>query len=178
MSTHSALETSVWRSNSPEETMAAGAELGALLRPGIVVGLTGDFGAGKTCFTKGIARGAGAIDPCDVTSPSFVLLNRYDGRYRIFHFDCYRLRNTVEFIDAGFYDCVKEGIVVVEWADALAEDIRSGFMDVRFEIVGERERTIAMTCHEDAHAVVARDLRKRSSVNNFHVKSVCKGKDV
>ena len=119
-------------SNSAEETEALGAELAVRLRPGDVVAYTGDLGAGKTAFTRGIARGLGI--PEGVTSPTFTIVNEYEGgRLPLFHFDLYRLGDPEELFDIGW-----GGVCAVEWsenvADALEDepirvDIRRGEHD-------------------------------------------------
>ena len=93
-------------SNSAEETEALGAELAVRLRPGDVVAYTGDLGAGKTAFTRGIARGLGI--PEGVTSPTFTIVNEYEGgRLPLFHFDLYRLGDPEELFDIGW---VRRGV--------------------------------------------------------------------
>jgi tRNA threonylcarbamoyladenosine biosynthesis protein TsaE len=84
-----------------------------------VVLLFGELGAGKTVFAKGIASGAGVRDIHRVCSPSFTLVNIYDGRHRIFHIDLYRLEREAEVQDLGWEDYLGEGIVIVEWAEKL-----------------------------------------------------------
>ena len=125
-------------SNSVEETEALGMELAARLRPGDIVAYTGDLGAGKTAFTRGIARGLGI--PEGVTSPTFTIVNEYEGgRLPLFHFDMYRLGDSEELFDIGWEDCLaRGGVCAVEWsenvADALEDepirvDIRRGEHD-------------------------------------------------
>lgn len=125
-------------SNSVEETEALGAALAARLRPGDVVAYTGDLGAGKTAFTRGIARGLGI--PEWVTSPTFTIVNEYEGgRLPLFHFDMYRLGDPEELFDIGWEDYLaRGGVCAVEWsenvADALEDepirvDIRRGEHD-------------------------------------------------
>src|SRR4030065_741767 len=84
--------------DSPDETQLVGTKLAGLLEPGIVIGLSGELGAGKTCFTKGVALGLD-VDEKVVTSPTFVLMNTYKGKYPIRHFDCYRLAEGNEIFE-------------------------------------------------------------------------------
>lgn len=125
-------------SNNMEETEALGMELAARLRPGDIVAYTGDLGAGKTAFTRGIARGLGI--PEGVTSPTFTIVNEYEGgRLPLFHFDMYRLGDSEELFDIGWEDYLaRGGVCAVEWsenvADALEDepirvDIRRGEHD-------------------------------------------------
>lgn len=112
--------------NTPEETESLGEQLGALLQPGTVLAYTGDLGAGKTAFTRGLARGLGICE--QVTSPTFTLVNEYEtGRVPLFHFDMYRLGSSDELFDIGWEDYLaRGGICAVEWSenveDALDED--------------------------------------------------------
>ena len=125
-------------SNSAEETEALGAELAVRLRPGDVVAYTGDLGAGKTAFTRGIARGLGNVGR--VTSPTFTIVNEYEGgRLPLFHFDMYRLGSAEELFDIGWEDYLdRGGVCAVEWSenvddalddDAIRVDIRRGEHD-------------------------------------------------
>ena len=94
--------------NSPEETEELGERLGRALSPGDVVAFTGDLGAGKTAFTRGIARGLGIGDR--VTSPTFAIVNEYEGgRLPLFHFDMYRLTSSDELFDIGWEDYLARG---------------------------------------------------------------------
>lgn len=124
-------------SNSVEETEALGANLAQQLPGGTVIAFTGDLGAGKTAFVRGLAKGLG-ID-ARVTSPTFTIVNEYDGGIRpLFHFDLYRLNDADELFDIGWEDyLVRGGICAVEWserAEAMIED------SVRVEITrGEHD---------------------------------------
>ena len=132
--------------NSADETEALGQRLGEVLQPGAVVAYTGDLGAGKTAFTRGLARGLGIRDR--VTSPTFDIVNEYEsGRMPLFHFDMYRLGSSDELFDIGWEDYLaRGGVCAVEWSenvdDALDEDtIR---VDIR-RGEGEEQRRILLT---------------------------------
>ena len=127
-------------SNSAQETEALGERLAAVLRPGDVVAYTGDLGAGKTAFTRGLARGLGVPDR--VTSPTFTIVNEYEGgRLPLFHFDLYRMESPEELFDIGWEDYLaRGGVCAVEWSEhaegAFEEepiwvDIRRGADDVQ-----------------------------------------------
>ena len=107
-------------SNSVAETEELGAQLAARLRPGDVVAYTGDLGAGKTAFTRGIARGLGI--PERVTSPTFTIVNEYEGgRLPLFHIDLYRLGDPEELFDIGWEDYLaRGGVCAVEWSENVA----------------------------------------------------------
>jgi tRNA threonylcarbamoyladenosine biosynthesis protein TsaE len=103
---------------SPEETRALGQAVAPVLRPGDVISLTGDLGAGKTTLVQGAARGLGATEP--VLSPTFTLVREYRGTVPIYHLDVYRLDRIQDVMDLGFEELVdRQGVVFVEWGDAI-----------------------------------------------------------
>ena len=112
--------------NGESETEALGCRLGQALEPGTVIAYTGDLGAGKTAFTRGLAKGLGVTDR--VTSPTFTIVNEYEGgRMPLFHFDMYRLGSSDELYDIGWEDYIaRGGVCAVEWSenvdDALEDD--------------------------------------------------------
>ena len=121
-----------------EQTEALGFRLGQLIQPGAVIAYTGDLGAGKTAFTRGLARGLGIPDR--VTSPTFTIVNEYEGgRLPLFHFDMYRLGSSDELFDIGWEDYLaRGGVCAMEWSenvddalddDAIRVDIRRGAQD-------------------------------------------------
>jgi len=126
---------------SEEETVGAGEQLGASLRPGDVVLLTGQLGAGKTAFVRGLARGVGAA-PDDVSSPTFTLIQEYrGGRATLHHVDLYRLQ-AAEVADLGLDELVSSGgIVAIEWAERWDERPADA-IDVRIEDTGDDRRQI------------------------------------
>lgn len=105
-------------SNSPEDTVGIGRELGKLMKPGTVVCLEGDLGAGKTHFAKGVALGLGVED--HVTSPTFTLINEYEGRLPFYHVDAYRLEDEDEAYELGIEEYLYgSGITLIEWPDRI-----------------------------------------------------------
>lgn len=107
---------------SPEETVGIGKQLGKLLNPGNIVCLSGDLGAGKTAFTQGIAKGLGVEDY--VTSPTYTIINEYEGRAPLYHFDVYRLNDIEEMYELGYEEYFfGDGVVVLEWADVVRDII-------------------------------------------------------
>ena len=131
--------------NSPEETEAIGAALGKILPPGTILAYRGDLGAGKTAFTRGLARGLGYREP--VTSPTYTIVNEYlGGRLPLFHFDMYRLASSDDLWDIGWEDYLERGgICAVEWSenvdDAMENAIwvtihKTGVESRRIEIEG------------------------------------------
>jgi tRNA threonylcarbamoyladenosine biosynthesis protein TsaE len=126
-------------SHNAEETRRAGRDLGARLKPGDVVALVGELGAGKTVFTRGLVEGAGA-EPF-VASPTFVLQRLYPGPVPVRHFDLYRLEPPVDLEALGFFDGADRAISVVEWADRAPLDAS---VRVSFEIAGAYDRRITV----------------------------------
>lgn len=103
-------------SHSPEETEHIGEMLGRRLRPGTVVAYRGGLGMGKTAFTRGLARGLGCAGR--VTSPTFTIVNEYDGATPLFHFDMYRLGSSDELFNIGWEDYLtRGGVCAVEWSE-------------------------------------------------------------
>ncbi len=119
---------------STRETLELGRILGRLLKKGDVVALFGDLGAGKTVFARGLAQGMG-VEDC-VTSPTFVLINEYQGDLPLYHFDVYRLEDPDEILELGheeyFYG---EGVTVIEWADKILDYLPEEYLGVSLEKV-------------------------------------------
>ena len=132
-------------SNSLEETISFGKKIGEILRPGDVIALSGELGSGKTWFTKGIALGLD-IPSEAVTSPSFTLVNEYEGKFKLFHIDAYRLKDKSDFLSAGldeyFY---KDGIAVMEWADRWPEILPENTITIMLDIINEKKRKITIS---------------------------------
>ena len=130
-------------SRSPDETEAAGERLATTLGPGAVVALTGELGAGKTCFVQGLTRGLGAATWA--TSPTFVLVNEYRGRLPIHHVDAYRAAGPDEMIGIGLLELIDgDGVTVVEWADKILPLLPPRTIHVAIEGVGDEPRTIVI----------------------------------
>ncbi len=108
-------------SKSPQQTIEFGKKLGECLQGSEIIGLVGPLGSGKTHLIKGIAAGAGAEQAQrNVNSPTFVIVNEYQGRFSIYHIDAYRLNSTTEFEMLGFDDyCGPQTVVLIEWADKI-----------------------------------------------------------
>jgi tRNA threonylcarbamoyladenosine biosynthesis protein TsaE len=113
------MEHSVVVLSSPEETIELGKSLAAYLKPGSVLALSGDLGAGKTTFVQGIALGLGIQDP--IQSPTYVFLNQYSGRLSLYHFDLYRLKDESDFLGLGFDEYFAlGGVCIIEWPERIA----------------------------------------------------------
>ena len=129
--------------NSPAETEAVGAALARALEPGTVIAYRGDLGAGKTAFTRGLARGLGVKE--SVTSPTYTIVNEYlNGRMPLFHFDMYRLGSSDDLWDIGWEDYLERGgICAVEWSENV-EDALENAISVTIEKLGEESRRITI----------------------------------
>ena len=133
-----------YTTNSPSETEAIGAALGAILPAGTILAYRGDLGAGKTAFTRGLARGLGCTEI--VTSPTYTIVNEYlGGRIPLFHFDMYRLRSSDDLFDIGWDDYLERGgVCAVEWSENV-EDALEDPVIVNIEKLGEDARRITVT---------------------------------
>ena len=129
--------------NSPTQTEAVGESLAKKLRAGTVIAYRGDLGAGKTAFTRGLARGLGCADP--VTSPTYTIVNEYlSGRLPLFHFDMYRLRSADDLFDIGWEDYLdRGGVCAVEWSENV-EEAMEGCILVTIEKTGDESRRITI----------------------------------
>ena len=139
-------------SNSPSETEAVGAALAKILTPGTVLAYRGDLGAGKTAFTRGLARGLGCTDM--VTSPTYTIVNEYlSGRCPLFHFDMYRLASADDLWDIGWDDYLdRGGVCAVEWSENVDEAMENAIF-VTIEKTGEDSRRITIEGGENLAAL-------------------------
>ena len=135
-----------YTSNSPGQTEEIGAALAAGLKPGAVLAFTGDLGAGKTAFVRGLARGLGIAGR--VTSPTFTIVNEYEGgRLPLFHFDMYRLGSSEDLFDIGWEDYLaRGGVCAVEWSENIADALEESCIKVDIRRgASENQRTITIT---------------------------------
>jgi tRNA threonylcarbamoyladenosine biosynthesis protein TsaE len=133
----------IYLTNSPAETEAVGVALAAQLTPGTILAYRGDLGAGKTAFTRGLARGLGCTEL--VTSPTYTIVNEYlGGRLPLFHFDMYRLASSDDLWDIGWEDYLdRGGICAVEWSENVEEALED-FILVNIEKIGDESRRITI----------------------------------
>ena len=133
----------IYETNSPGQTEAVGEALAKALMPGTVIAYRGDLGAGKTAFTRGLARGLGYREP--VTSPTYTIVNEYiGGRLPLFHFDMYRLGSAEDLWDIGWEDYLdRGGVCAVEWSENVEEALDS-FILVNIEKTGDESRRITI----------------------------------
>ena len=137
-----------FETHSAEETIALGRRLGDLLIPGDVVALVGELGSGKTWFTKGIGLGLDIPSDTIITSPSFSLVNEYEGRCTFFHMDGYRLESLSDFLAAGLDEYLyQDAVVAMEWADRWPDILPEWYVKVKIAIVDEGSRKITLSGH-------------------------------
>lgn len=123
--------------------MRFGEKLGMLLTPGDVIALVGELGAGKTTLVKGIAMGLGVADRRAVKSPTFALVQKYEGRIPIYHFDAYRLEDTQEMLDIGSDEMIYgNGVAIVEWADKVSGCLPKEYLKITLTAISESERNM------------------------------------
>ena len=129
-------------------TEAFGRRLAGHLFPGAVVALIGPLGAGKTHLVRAIAAGLGIADARFVSSPTFVLIQEYEARLPIYHFDAYRLRGEADFDELGVHEYFQgTGVCLVEWADRVPRSMPAERLEVQLDVVGETARRAELTAH-------------------------------
>jgi len=135
-------------SHSVAETERIGEELGRNLKPGAVLAYRGDLGAGKTAFTRGLARGLGYAGR--VTSPTFTIVNEYEGRIPLFHFDLYRLDSADDLFAIGWEDYLaRDGVCAVEWSERAEDALPEDAVNIRFSIHPEHDDWRLITVEEE-----------------------------
>ena len=133
----------IFYTNAPEETEHLGARLARHLKPCTVIAYCGDLGAGKTAFTRGLAKGLGCGDM--VTSPTYTIVNEYlSGKMPLFHFDMYRLHSSDDLWDIGWEDYLERGgVCAVEWSENVTDAIENAIW-VKIEKTGDESRRITI----------------------------------
>ena len=144
--------------HSSEETIQLGRDLGAQLKPPVLVLLSGELGAGKTTLTKGIVSGTGAVGEDEVTSPTFTLVHRYGSGSRIYHVDLYRIGDSQDLETLGLEDVLSEpGVVLVEWPDRLS--LRTDWPVIRINLEHVAEDTRRIVIRDNAGILAGADSR-------------------
>ncbi|MBB6454858.1 tRNA threonylcarbamoyladenosine biosynthesis protein TsaE [Salirhabdus euzebyi] len=144
-----------FKTNSPEETMAFAERLASVLTAGDVITLEGDLGAGKTTFTKGLAKGLHITRT--VNSPTFTIVKEYNGDFPLYHIDAYRLEGSDE--DIGFEEYFAgDGITVVEWAKFIMEFLPEEHLDIQLVTISEKERNIILNPNSNRYENKCREL--------------------
>jgi len=148
------------KSSCEENTFELGQKIGKLVEPGQLILLSGDLGAGKTLLTQGICDGLGVEE--DVTSPTYNLINEYEGDLVVYHMDLYRLEQEEDLYDLGFEDYIENGgIVIIEWPDLVYDLIPAEFIYIKIEVISQEERIIVV----EAEGEKSMKLVERLEVN-------------
>lgn len=116
---------------SPRETEELGAKIAAVLKGNEMIALFGDLGAGKTAFTRGLCKGLDISD--GVSSPTFAIVNVYNGRFPVYHFDMYRIADADDLFATGYYDYIGNGVIVIEWSENIESELESDAIRIRIE---------------------------------------------
>ena len=144
-------------SNSLRETEVLGKRLGSLLERGDMVCMSGDLGAGKTFFTKAMAVGMGIEE--DVTSPTYTIINEYDGMVKLYHLDVYRIMEIEEMYDIGYEEYFfGDGVCIVEWADMVRELLPDDYLWIEIERTGEKTRRFTFSASGNRYEKLLKEL--------------------
>lgn len=131
---------------SEVETMNLAEEFSRIISTGDVIALNGELGAGKTFFVKSLCSN---FNINNVSSPSFAIVNEYSGMYKIYHFDFYRIKKSIELYDIGFEDYINDdAIIFIEWAEMMEEILPDRRYEIKFELLCERKREITIIKNE------------------------------
>lgn len=116
---------------SSAETESLGKKIAAILSGNETIALFGDLGAGKTAFTRGLCEGLGVTD--GVSSPTFAIVNAYNGKYPVYHFDMYRITDADDLFSTGYYDYIGNGVIVIEWSENIESELESDAIRIRIQ---------------------------------------------
>lgn len=145
---------------SADETFSFARKIGEKLQEGDILALSGELGSGKTCFTGGLARGLGVSENYQITSPTFTLINEYPAKYNFFHFDVYRLNDYSDLEGLGYEEYFAgRGVVVIEWAEKIAQIIPATAIFINFEYIDENRRKITIKGPQIRLKEVCRDMK-------------------
>lgn len=145
--------------NSADETVALGERLGKLLRPGDVLALSGDLGAGKTTLTRGIAVGLGV--EADIHSPTFTLIHEHPGPVPLYHIDLYRLSSEQEAEWIGIEDYLYgDGVTIIEWAETARSLLPVGRLDIEMKMTGDSDRELVLKSDSPHMQAVIKEIER------------------
>lgn len=148
-------------SKDPQETFYIGKVLGENLKTGDIVALVGELGTGKTCLTQGIARGLGVPEEYHITSPTFTLINEYQGRFVLYHLDMYRLSGVQDLEELGYEEYLAgNGVLVIEWAEKVREILPDETLFVFLTYLDENKREIDIYSEADRMALISTALKE------------------
>jgi tRNA threonylcarbamoyladenosine biosynthesis protein TsaE len=150
-------------SKSSRQTMNLGRKLGKLAQGGEIVGLIGELGSGKTCFVRGVTDGAGVIKEAWVRSPTFTLINEYQGRLPVYHIDLYRVGNQAEFEGLNLREYLySDGISLIEWFEYMPATEISEYLEVRIVHAGANQREISFVAYGERYERVLEKMIGKS----------------
>ena len=148
-------------SHTPRQTEEIGSLLGSMLAKGDIIALCGELGTGKTTLVRGMARGIG-LEEGEVASPSFTLVNEYEGPLRLFHIDLYRLADEKELIAIDYEEYLTaDGVVVIEWADRLPQAIPADSLWITLRYLGTERREIVLRAEGDRYKMMIEELQRK-----------------
>jgi tRNA threonylcarbamoyladenosine biosynthesis protein TsaE len=149
---------------SENETRELGRRIGRLAVGGLVLGLFGDLGAGKTVLVQGLARGLGVDEKTPITSPTYTLINEYPGRIRLHHVDLYRIAESTELEEIGFSEIFSDnGVVAVEWAERCTEDLPEDRLEVRIREGADHTRELTFAAGGQRSGEVLQALQQQTA---------------
>ena len=149
-------------SRSAAQTRAWGKKLGRLLRGGEIIGLSGELGSGKTCFVRGMAEGLQVAKEAWIRSPTFTLINEYDGRLPLYHIDLYRVGSRKEMEELNLREYLfSDGVSVIEWFEHLPEDEVDEWLQIDFEHGGGNRRKLIFAAHGERYEEITERLMVR-----------------
>ncbi len=137
--------------SSAEETEAVAEKLAGTLKGNEIIAMFGGLGAGKTAFTRGLARGLGICE--GVSSPTFALVNEYNGKFNLYHFDMYRVSSWDDLYSTGFFDYLDNGIMIIEWSENIREFLPQNHITVTISPLDENTREIIIEGSDDILSV-------------------------
>jgi tRNA threonylcarbamoyladenosine biosynthesis protein TsaE len=149
-------------STAPEQSFSFGRQLGQLLQEGSVLCLIGDLGAGKTLLVQGIAQGLGLNE--EITSPTFTVMNVYEGTIPVYHFDLYRLESPEQLVDIGFDEYTNAGgIAIIEWPDKFPGFMPDSYLRIELIKTGDNDRLIKVSPQGAHHHLLYEELKQACS---------------
>jgi tRNA threonylcarbamoyladenosine biosynthesis protein TsaE len=150
-------------SKSPRQTMSWGRKLGRLVQGGEIIGLIGELGAGKTCFVRGVAEGLKVGREAWIRSPTFTLINEYDGRLPVYHIDIFRVGKQEEIESLNLREYLYAGgVSLIEWFEYLPADEVEEYLELRIFHGGGAKRELRFTAHGERYDRLVEALRKES----------------
>jgi len=151
-------------SRSTSQTRTWGRKLGRLLRGGEIIGLSGELGSGKTCFVRGMAEGLEVGKEAWIRSPTFTLINEYDGRLPLYHIDLYRVESRKQMEELNLREYLfSDGVSVVEWFEHLPADEVDEYLHVGFAYANGNKRKLMFTAHGNRYEEIMQRLKAKGN---------------